>query len=351
MKVKFSVSDKEKNPDVDKGVKVGYGSSKRSGYRWRWYLLLLLFLIPLVAIGWVIAKPFIFIIAEGVITTDPVELRSPVAGQVKAVNVERGQEIASGTSLIELDASELAVEIDKLKEVLASLPENSREQDKEIVQQLERQVEVAKEGVAEQQEFLETYQKYKSSGVIPTHEMAVILRAVTDSKVSYEAAKANSFQVEQQLNENALAGMLTQRRQELERQLAKLQAQYDELRIDVLKDRRVIDVLVKAGEYVQESQPLALVSGSETPVIFAYLEPRYFEYAAVGNKATATLPNGEKIRAVVSEPAQLTQNLPPMLVGPFDNKTGVLKVTLEPSEPLKTSIEGLPVELSFDYWN
>jgi multidrug resistance efflux pump len=351
MKFKFGVSDKEKNPNVEKGVKVGYAPAKRTGYRWRWYLLLLLFLIPMVAIAWIIAKPFIFIIADGVVTTDPVELRSPAAGKVVAINVERGQQISNGNALIELDAPALLVEMRQLKEVLALLPDNTIEEDRQIIEQLKRQAEVAQEGVAEQQEFLEIYRNFKKSGVIPTHEMAVILRAVTDSKVSYEAAKANVLQVEQQLSEKALAGILTQRRQKLERQLATLTARYEELTIRALEERRVIDVLVKTGEYVQMNQPVALVSGGGEPVIFAYLAPRYFEYAAIGNKATVTLPNGDKIRAVISEPARLTQNLPATLVGPFDNTTGVLKVTLEPIQPLEVAIEGLPVELSFDYWN
>lgn len=351
MRVKFGVSEKEKNPDVDKGVKVGYAPAKRAGYRWRWYLLLLLFLVPLVVIAWIIAKPFIFILADGIVTTDPVELRAPAAGKVLNVNVENGQRISGGRSLLILEAPALAIEIEKLQQVLSSLPENNADEDEQIIQQLGKQVDVAREGVAEQQEFLEVYQNFKKSGIIPTHEMAVILRSVTDSKVSYEMAKANVLQVEQQLNEKALAGMLTQRRQELERQLATLQARYNELNIRALDGRRVIDVLVKAGEYVQANQPVALVSDRNTPVIFAYLSPRYFEYAVVGNKATVTLPNGDKVRATVSEPAQLTQNLPATLVGPFDNTTGVLKVTLEPVEPLDTAIEGLPVELSFDYWN
>ncbi|MBF38668.1 HlyD family secretion protein [Idiomarina sp. UBA4520] len=350
MKINFGVSDKKNNPDVDKGVKLGYAPAKRVGYRWRWYLLLALFVIPLLVIAWLIAKPHIFILSEGVITTDPIQLKAPYAAHVKAVNVGRGETVAKNTSLVQLASEELTVEIRKIEEVLATLSSGGESYNERILQQLEKQINVAEQGVSDQEEFLAIYQDFKRSGVIPTHEMAVILRSVTESKITYESAKANRLQVQQELKESSVAGTVTQRRQELERQLASLKARQEKLNIHSLKEGKVIDVLVKPGEYVQDNQTVALVSGNKEPVIFAYLEAKYFEYTKVGNKATVELPNGDEIRAKVTEPPQLTQKLPPVLVGPFDNKTAVLKVTLEPDSALSTAIEGLPVEIYFDYW-
>ena len=71
--------------------------------------------------------------------------------------------------------------------------------------------------------------------------MAVILRSVTESKITYESAKANRLQVQQELKESSVAGTVTQRRQELERQLASLKARQEKLNIYSLKEGKVID--------------------------------------------------------------------------------------------------------------
>ena len=76
--------------------------------------------------------------------------------------------------------------------------------------------------------------------------------------------------------------------------------------------------------------------------------------ALVGLSERLVLPSGslrssKTIRAQINEPTELVGKLPSYLSGPFDGEKPVLKVTLTPKKSLSTSIEGIPVEVSFDH--
>lgn len=349
MKVNLGSSSKQRDPSVDRGIKVNYGMAKRVKYRWRWYLLLILFTAPIAFIAWSFIKPVVLVTGGGIITADPIEVRSPVAAKVHRIDVNRGDLSKGNTILVQLVNEELHTQIRELEQQLSLLPQTDKSYQQDILFQIDQQVDVAHTGLVEQLEFRDSYEGFRKTGVVSIHEMAAVLQTVTNSRLIYETAKTNRLQVEQEQTQQLAAGILIQRRQQLELQLAQLNAQRDLLAISLPQDSRVIDLLVKQGQFVQANEPLILMSHLDVLVIFGYLEPRHFEYAMVGQKATVRLPNGRRIRAEVSEPPQVAQSLPNSLVGPFDGNKPYLKVTLSAEEVLPISIEGLPVELIFDF--
>ncbi|WP_434938522.1 hypothetical protein ACRWQN_14530 [Shewanella sp. HL-SH8] len=94
---------------------------------------------------------------------------------------------------------------------------------------------------------------------------------------------------------------------------------------------------------------MLLISGRKKPVITAYLAPKYFSHAQIGQQATIKLPDGSKLRAKISEPTELVSRLPQQLSGPFEGDKAVLKIILTLDDSLPVSIEGLPVEVIFYY--
>lgn len=348
MKINYRPTDKQQNPTVEHGFKVDYAAAKRTGYRLRWYFLLLLIFLPLVLVLWAVLRPQLLILAPGLISTEPLELRSPANARLVSIAVTKGQSIDNGSLLLQLQDPQLDAQITELQQQLAQLAQPVAVSDQAILQQRQASISIAEQAVTQQSEYLSSYQNFKRSGLVLTHEMAAVQQTLTNAKLALEQAKTDTLQLSQQQQIQQLAGSVAQARRQLQQALAQLQAQQQQLAITALSAGRVIDIQVKAGEFVQQNQPLLLLSNRPAPVIFGYLEPKYLDYAKVGGNATVRLPNGDKVRAAITEPAQLLERLPAKLAGPFDGEQAVLKLTLTPEQPM-TDIEGVPVEISFDW--
>ncbi|MEI8601263.1 hypothetical protein P4S55_09780 [Shewanella sp. PP-Sp27a-2] len=217
------------------------------------------------------------------------------------------------------------------------------------MKQLQTRIDVANEGVTRQDILLKSYENFQRKGVVPTSDMATVLQAHTASKMALEQAKVDLMQAKQKQLVELSAGVVTQSRRSIELQLVRLKAQQSQLQIKALTATRVVDILVQSGEHIVEDRPLALLAGRDNPVVLAFLEPKYLNYTTIGQQATITLANGDRFRASISEPTELVGRLPKQLSGPFDGEKPVLQITLKPEMALPVSIEGVPVEVSFDY--
>ncbi|GGI77355.1 hypothetical protein GCM10007978_13780 [Shewanella hanedai] len=349
MKVSYQPSSKSERPTVDKGLKVDYAAAKRGGFKGRWYLLLLLVISPVLIVLWVLARPHVFVLASGIVTTEPLEMRAPAKGELVSISVKQGQQLAKGNVVLEIVNVQLNAQINELNRQLLSIHKGKPQSNKTILQQLQLRIDVADEGVERQNDLLQTYKDFQKRGIVPTSDMAMILQAHTASKMALEQAKVDLLQEKERQHIESVAGSITQARHGIELQLANFRAQQADLVIHTPYDSHVADILVQQGEHIAEDQPLVLISGRSSSVIFAFLDPKYLDYTMMGQKATVKLPNGDHFRAQVSEPTELVGRLPRQLSGPFDGEKPVLRVTLTPDVELPISIEGVPVEVSFDY--
>jgi multidrug resistance efflux pump len=350
MKVNYTASDKTSNPTAEKGMKVEYAAAKRGAYKARWYLLLSLVLLPILLVIWVVVRPQVLVLATGLITTDPIELRAPAAATVHNLAVTEGQVVTKGQRLLTLNDPQLNAQIIELQRQLSELAQPTVIADTDILQQRQGSIQVASDSVAQQTEYLQSYQNFKRTGLVSTHEMAAVQQTLTNAKLALDQAKVDAMQLQQLQQVQRLAGPVETARRALLLQLAQFEAQQNALHITAPNDSKVIDISVKPGEYIQQDLPMLIISNRTTPVIFAYLQPKHMNYAQIGLKASVTLPNGDKVNATVTGPVELLERLPAKLAGPFDGEQAVLKVTLTPDQPVP-AIEGLPVELSFDlHW-
>ncbi|AXQ14563.1 HlyD family secretion protein [Shewanella algae] len=338
MKVTYQAAAKAQQPTRDQGLKVDYGPAKRGGMKWRWYLLLLLVIAPVVLLLWVLLRPSLFVLAPGILTSEPLEMRAMQKGRLLELSVQPGSRVDAG-----LDAS-----IDELQRQLAELTPPSLEQDLAILGQLEQRVLVAEQGVKRQDELLSQFESFRKQGVVPTADMAAVMQAHTSARMALEQARAELLQQRQLQQQEREAGVIAQSRNSLLLKLAELQAKRQQLTIQAPFAGRVADVLVQQGETIAEQQPMLWLSGRAQPVVVCYLAPKYLNYVAQGQQASVKLPNGTRIRAEIKEPTELVGKVPKQLSGPFDGDKPALKVTLALHQSLPLAIEGVPVEVSFD---
>ncbi|PST68998.1 HlyD family secretion protein [Shewanella algae] len=338
MKVTYQAAAKAQQPTRDQGLKVDYAPAKRGGMKWRWYLLLLLVIAPVVLLLWVLLRPSLFVLAPGILTSEPLEMRAMQKGRLLELSVQPGSRVDAG-----LDAS-----IDELQRQLAELTPPSLEQDLAILGQLEQRVLVAEQGVKRQDELLSQFESFRKQGVVPTADMAAVMQAHTSARMALEQARAELLQQRQLQQQEREAGVIAQSRNSLLLKLAELQAKRQQLTIQAPFAGRVADVLVQQGETIAELQPMLWLSGRAQPVVVCYLAPKYLNYVAQGQQASVKLPNGTRIRAEIKEPTELVGKVPKQLSGPFDGDKPALKVTLALHQSLPLAIEGVPVEVSFD---
>ncbi|ABL98717.1 HlyD family secretion protein [Shewanella amazonensis] len=347
MKESYGSSDKSQAPTADASLKVSYDNLRRGAYRGRWYLLLALIIAPVLLVIWFVLKPWLFILAPGIVTSEPLEMRSPASGVVHAVYQTRGDVVSTGQPLLVLKDPALDAQIQGLERQLTQM-QQFRDLGAEISAQIGEKIRVAEEGMIRQDELLSQFEKFRAKGVVPTADMAAVLQAHTSAKMALEQARAELVSELQRQQEARQAGVVTQSRQRMELELSRLKALREQLTIRAPYDARIADIQVQVGEQLAVERPLLWLSGRASPVVVAYLEPKYLDYVDLGQQASITLPNGESFNGRIEEPTELVSKLPKQLSGSFDGEKPVLKVTLTPLEPLSLAVEGVPVEVRFD---
>jgi multidrug resistance efflux pump len=348
MNINFNRIEKSKTPKSEDGFKVEYDAPKRNTQQLRWYLLLITVLAPVALVLWLLLKPYFFILAPGIITTEPLEIRSGSKGIVQSIDATEGQVVESSQKLITLVDADINAHINELESQLAQLQDPVMEFDQGIITQLKNRITIAKEGSKKQAELLTIFEGFQKKGVIPAIEMAAALQVFTASKMTHEQATVDLMKEQQRQKLESVAGTIAKAKNQLQVDLVRLNAKKASLEIRSPLQSRVVDILVQLGEQISDNQPLALISGRPQPVILVFLNPKYLDHVFIGQKARFKLPIGEKISATITEPTELVSKIPQQRSGPFDGEKSALKVTLSPNKKLSQTIEGIPVEVTFD---
>ncbi|MGL4476327.1 MAG: HlyD family secretion protein [Shewanella sp.] len=349
MKVIYPATSKMDQPTLEQGIKINYAQSKRGGYQGRWYLLILVVISPVLVVSWFLARPYLFILAPGVLTTEPLAMRAPEFAVVGQVLGTIGQTITKGQVLIQLDNPTLDARIDEIigQQRQLNVPLTAEQQ--AIINQSQQRIKVAELGLSKQQSLLVDFKQYQTQGLVPLADMAVIIQAHTAASMAFEQAKADYLNVIYQQKIEQESGTIAQLKLALARELSELTSKRQQLAIMAPFSGRISDIQVQAGEYVNSDLPLLWLSSNDQPVIQAYLDPKYLDFVGIGQKASVKLPNGDIFDAEIREPTELVGRLPKQLMGPFDGEKPVLKVTLTPLIELAIDIEGIPVEVTFDH--
>ncbi|MGI2258277.1 HlyD family secretion protein [Shewanella sp. GXUN23E] len=349
MKVVYQSTPKSTRPTVDEGQTLPYAKAKRSGYRLRWYLLLTLVTAPLLLVFWVLSKPLWFISAPGIITTEPLPVRAPKAGQLSAIRVKEGDRVAEGQLLAVIGQPETQAMIDDIAKRREALDKVSNQEEQAILRQLQNKVKVAQAGLDKQQKLLRDMNQFMEQRLIPVSDTLATVRYYSEAELDLQQAKVELLNELQQQKIAQQTGPVARLKADYEMQLTRLYAQQSQLSLKSPLASQVTQVEVQQGEYIPADTTLMWLKGRQTAVIIAYLAPKYMDYVQIGQQASVIMPNGQRIKAHIEEPSELVSKLPKQLSGPFDGEQAVMKVVLTPSEALPNNIEGLPVNVSFEY--
>ena len=349
MKVNYKRIGNSKAPQEKDGLAIKYDKAKRSSHIKRWYMLLVIVSTPIVLICWIILRPYVFVLAPGITTTEPLEIRSHAKGTVSEILIIPGKTIAAGTPIIKIEDHSVTNKVDEYERQLIELGSNFLAYNQAILDVMAKKISIAKNGEDRELILLETYEKFQKKGIVPVSEMALVTHALTATKLLHQQAITDLSREEERQRSEILAGPVAQKRNSILLELANLEAEKEFLVVKSPVKSKVVEIFAKEGENISAGQPLALLTGRSDPVILVFLNPKYLKYAAIGQEATVKLPNRKKIRAKIKEPTEMVSKIPTQLSGPFDGERSALKITLTPITDMPSFIEGLPVEVSFDY--
>lgn len=343
MKITFK-SEKQINPEKNDGFDVNYAPAKRLAFKARWYFLVSLILSPILFFAWHIVDQEVLVTADGILTTEPIELEASQDAYVKKIHVRVGDKIQKELLLIELSAPEIEQELALLERKHKSMKLHYKTVISDLKKLYLKQLVMLKVNKTDRKVLEEKFEEYEKKGAIGISEQLLIDQSMIDSESSYQQAVIN---FEQDITSHEL--LLKQELLELELAITAAKSKVKQLNIYPPKQAVVNKVLVKEGEFVSTGVRLISISNLPQPIVNVYLPPERMDYAQIGQTATITLPNGEKYQGVIEQPTLLTERLPAILTGVFDSATSAIKVTLTISPVPDISFEGLPVEVRFHY--
>ncbi|WP_087016407.1 HlyD family secretion protein [Thaumasiovibrio subtropicus] len=346
MKVKFYL-DKQQQPTSEQGVKVIYGSAKRSGYQLRWYFLLLLIVSPLLVMLYYIYQEYLTVKAPGIVTVEPIVLTAAGDGVIAEVHYQRGEIVQQGQRLISIKNALIEDDIAFLHLALADIEE--REVTELDFARYEDAIKEANRTLRELSNVKSKYDEYLRTRQVSQVDYATVvnLKGAAEQTVSNGYIDLNQAQINHQ--QTLIAGAIARLRLDLQRALSQNEIRQAQLLVHSPYHGFVVDSQIKVGQRIEKGDELATISSKLSPKIVGYLSPRFIAYASKGSEATVQLPDGTRLRAEVSLPTELASKLPPQLAKPFEGQPALLKVTLAFLEPIDDEkwVEGMPVQIHF----
>lgn len=349
MRVTFD-PPKKQDATSDEGIRVLYAPARRVAFRARWYLILLLAFSPVIILLGYLGREWWLTQAPAIITTEPQLVVANGDGFVRSIYLSPGQTVSQGDALMRFESPTLSANIEERRIRLAGMVLDKGQAEREILGNLDVQIEIAERGSREQEEIYNEYAGYRKQQLVSSAEYASALLSWTQSRIALQQARAEKMQQELQIREDHLTGPLVSARQRLVQELTEMEATMLQQQPLSPASGKVSDVLVQEGDWVFSGAPLALISKHEDPLVIAYVQPKYLSAMTPGHRATVKLPSGERLAARIARPVELADKLPAQLAAPFEGEKATLKVALSFDErlPANLQVEGLPVTVLFD---
>ncbi|PMG39647.1 hypothetical protein BCU93_11485 [Vibrio breoganii] len=350
LKIEFML-DKKKNPATEKGLKVLYGGTKRTGYRIRWFVLVAIVLFPaLFGLGWIV-KQQVFVVAPAIVSYNSVDLNVKTSGLIKMVNFKTGDTVSAGSVLFELNDPVLDSEIQFLESEIQVLRRILKQEDDSTLRLYRGAVTQSRNTLKEMEAIKRKFDTYFSKGQVSTSDYSAVLSnyAAAESKLTNTTIELRLAELN--LAKEKYSGDVANVIRNLEKELNLKIKLRESLQVKAPFDSTILDVAGKVGMQVGELDTVMTIAGKDpTPHVIAYLDPKYVSSAKMGQTVEVKLPNGENHKAEVSTSVQLATKLPEQLAKPFEGKKALMRVSVEFSGTLPDRyklVEGMPVEVYF----
>lgn len=342
MEVRFE-GVKKTDPTRHDGFKVEYAGAKRTGFRWRWRFMLLLVVSPILIWGWLVLQEQVLTRAEGILTTEPIQMRASKSGFVTNVAVMPSDKVTAGQQVFDLTSPEIDRKIKHWQESLDELLAYRERMITELQTVLEdygRKLEASR---AKQDAFADRYRQLAEKGLFKLADQMQLNEMRRELSEDERQQLVDLERLESLRFTNDLADEI----RDLKLQIAVAEVQQAQLDIRVNQDGVVNRLYVKQGEYVSEGDPLIELSNYDQPVINVFLKPERMEYAQIGREVVIILPDRSRYDGVVHEPPQIAETIPASLAGPFEGSRRAIKIVVAFRELPEAWVEGLPVKVRF----
>ncbi|MGR3679751.1 MAG: hypothetical protein ACU0AZ_17405 [Paracoccaceae bacterium] len=120
MEVRFD-GVKKTDPTNHEGFKVSYAGAKRAGFRWRWRIMILVVISPILIWSYLLLQQQFLVSADGIMTTEPIQVRASKSGFVSGVLVEAGQEVDVNQPMFSMSSPEIDRRIELWQKSLEQL--------------------------------------------------------------------------------------------------------------------------------------------------------------------------------------------------------------------------------------
>ena len=351
--MKVSFLRKEKDPTVVRGMKVPYAPAKRHTAKLRWYIILLLVASPLIYFLIQLAMAWLIVGAPGYVTLDQVAVNSKATGIVERIDVDVGQTLSAGETMVRLYNPDLASQMTLRRAELGALQPARSMAGASQVDLLKRRIDLAEENLAVAADYLRSVQFLFDQGAATIAELNLARERRNRTKIEYDQAW---FDYGRLSNASAKSAGLTDGAPEtlrlrVEAQIEALARDQERLVQTAPYAGRVLDIFAKEGESLSNGAPILLLGRAQKPYVEAYLLPKYAGYAQKGARAVVKLSDGTRLSAIVREDASLARRLPSDLSSPIGSRDMMLMVKLDLVDPLPDIqwVHGLPVSVRFRF--
>jgi multidrug resistance efflux pump len=327
----------ERSPDEIGGIKIPYVKGKRSVHRWLWYLILLVVVSPILYLSIGVLDSWLGLRADGSVLLDQQEVRAAEAGAVAELKANVGDLVSAGEALVVLDGAELDAAAARNSAQLQSLTASHPTAEARRLG-LAQELRLREQALQYQQERRAVIEGLVRAGAATAAELQQADAAATEAEATLIHARQGSAADSASLD------------------MARAERRVIEARRGAMTHRapfagRILEVLVKPGEYVSAGEPLIVMARFDNPRVVAYAPPKFATQLRIGALATIRFPDGTQTVASISEAPKVTQRMPADLVDQFGLRPMTVVLHLLPQEkwPDNQRIQGLPVAVRFHY--
>jgi multidrug resistance efflux pump len=326
-----------------------YAPAKRYTAKWQWYLLVLIIVSPIFYFGYKFFSDSFIPKAEGHVTFDKLELKSPASLYVKKIYVKQGDKIKKNQLLILLDDPDSMEEIKYLNKEIDFL-DNKRHfsQNPESKYLLEMKSE-AQNYLAEIKKNYDKLKALRKKGLTTIIDMQ-------EARIDLNEARVQVYDMDKKIAESnhnyelKMEELYDAKIRKLKAEIEKVKHKQEVCYIKSAQNGTVVELNVDEKEFAAEDKELLVIATDKNMHIRAYLPSKFLSKGIQeGTKVTLNFPNNldcEGIIYKIKKQAELNPNANSVIKK--EKNRVVILIKIVGDFPVKYKISGLPVEVSFD---
>jgi multidrug resistance efflux pump len=326
-----------------------YAPAKRHTAKWQWYLLVLIIISPIFYFGYKFFSDSFIPKADGHVTFDKLELKSPANLYIKKIYIKQGEKVKKNQLLVLLDDPESMEEVKYLNNEIEFLNnKKSSTKNPELKHLLEMK--------SEAQNYLEEIKKnYGHLLKLRKKGLSTFLE-LQEARTDLNEARVQVYEMDKKIAESnhnyelKIEELYDAKIRKLKAEIEKVKHKHDVCNIRTPQDGTVLELNVDEKEYATMDKELLVIATDKNMHIRAYLPSKFLSKGIQeGTKVTLTFPDNIERSGIIykiKKKAELNPNANSVIKK--EKNRVVILIKIVGDFPVKYKISGLPVEVSFD---